>query len=138
MRYHYSRRLFYSFVCCALSCALLLLLCAPFSTPAAAGPTQSVFPVESAPVSLAGVVGPSSRIPESLLLKNGPRSPENIEYFNTLNSSSNKSFEYGLDPGGVPFAKKDDGSKARFIDSIHSFDSAFIIPHIFSIRTSFN
>jgi hypothetical protein len=116
MRHHYSRRLFYCFVCCALSCALLLLMCIPFTTPAAAGPTHPVFLVESAHASLAQVVGPSSRVPQSLLLKNGLGSPEDIEYFNTLNSSSNKSFQYGLDPGGVPFAKKDDGSKARFID----------------------
>lgn len=88
MRHHYSRKLFYCFVCCALSCALLLLLCAPFTAPASAGLTQ--------PVRLG--------------------SPENIEYFNALNSNSNKSFQYGLDPGEVPFAKKDDGSKARFIN----------------------
>lgn len=84
MRNHYSRRLFYCSVCCALSCALLLLLCAPFTTPATAGS------------------------------KNGLWSPENIEYVNSLNSNSNKSFQYGLDPGGIPFAIKADGSKARF------------------------
>lgn len=33
-----------------------------------------------------------------------------------LNLVRTSSFQYGLDPGGVPFAKKDDGSKARFID----------------------
>lgn len=115
MRHHYSRKLFYCFVCCALSCALLLLLCAPFTTPAAAGPTQPVFLVESARASLAGVVGPSSGVSQSLLLKNGLGTPENIKYFNSLTATSNKSFQYGLDPGGVPFAKKDDGSKARFI-----------------------
>lgn len=97
-----SRRLSYCFVCCALSCALVLLLCAPFTTPAAAGPTQSVFLGESARASLDDVVGPSSRDPQSLLLKNGLGSPENIESLNTLNSSSNKSFQYGLDPGGNP------------------------------------
>lgn len=117
MRHYYSRRLYYCFVCCALSCALLLLLCAPFSTPAAAGPTQPAFLVGSARASLTEVVGPSSRVPQSLFLKNELESSENVEYFNTLNSSSNKSFEYGLDPGGVPFAKKkDDGSKAKFIN----------------------
>lgn len=84
MRKLYSRRLFYCFVCCALTCALLLLLCAPFTTPATAGPELG--------------------------------SAENIEFFNALESSSNKSFQYGLDTAGVPFAEKDDGSKARFIN----------------------
>jgi len=43
------------------------------------------------------------------------RSRTTIDYLNNLESNTDKSFEYGFDPDGVTFARKADGTKARYV-----------------------
>lgn len=45
----------------------------------------------------------------------GDRSGTAIDYLNNLDWNTDKSFEYGFDPDGVTFARKADGTKARYV-----------------------
>jgi len=49
----------------------------------------------------------------------GGRSITAIDYLNSLDFNIDKSFEYGFDPDGVTFARKADGTKARYVVLSH-------------------
>src|SRR5215213_3801005 len=107
MRYSSSPILFQKIVCAVLATALTVSLTAPTSSRAAT--RIPISPPVSEPI-------PSGGSLEVAFVKYfGFRSLTIIDRLNTLDFSSDKSFEYGFDPDGVTFARKADSSKARYV-----------------------
>ncbi len=116
MRSHHSQNLSYYFVSSAISCALVISLCVPFTSSVKARREGSTKAKSSASAN-----APAAQtwvVPfEVAAFGNGLEAKMygGMNYVNTLKASSNKSFRYGLDRDNVPFAQKTDGTTGRFI-----------------------
>jgi|GEM_PF-1476643 len=110
MRYSSLRRSFRKIFCGVLATALTVSLCALPNSRAASRPSISrASNTRSQPLTI-------SSSPDWAFAKYfGGRSITAIDYLNSLDLNTDKSFEYGFDPDGVTFARKADGTKARYV-----------------------
>ena len=107
MRYSSFPTCFQKILCAVLATALTVPLSALSSSRAAT-------PVSISPT-ISGPIASSSSLEWAFAKYLGSPSLAVIDYSNTVDMNSDKSFDYGLDPDGVAFARKADGSKARYV-----------------------
>lgn len=112
MRYSSSLTSFHKILCVVLATALVLSFCMlpgsraasryPVSQPSSTTPNETIALPSSLELAMARYLGS-----QPLTV---------IDYLYTLDANSNKSIKYGFDSDGVSFARKSDGSKARYVD----------------------
>lgn len=107
MRYSSSRRSFNKILCAVLATAVTISLSAPPSSPAASrAPIFQLSDRTLQPI-------PRNSLEWTFTKYFGGRSITTMDYLNSLDTD--KSLSYGSDPDGVTFARKADGTKARYV-----------------------
>ena len=101
IRYSSSRRSFHRILCAVLATALTVSL--------------STLPSSRASNTRSQLVRLISSPDWAFVRYRGYRPMTTIDYLNGLDLNTDKSFEYGFDPDGVTFARKADGTKARYV-----------------------
>lgn len=115
MRCSSSFRSFHKILCAVLATALTLSLCILPGSVAASRDSVSEKSTTKLPTANETIT-PGGSVDWAIARYLGSQPQTVIGYLNTLDAKSNKSIEYGFDSDGVAFARKRDGSKARYVD----------------------
>ena len=106
---------FHKILCSVLATALILSLCALPSS--RAGSRDSVSQALTTTVHTANeTITVSSSLDGALAKYLGSQPLTVMDYLNTPDGKSNRSIQYGFDSDEVTFARKRDGTKARYVD----------------------
>ncbi len=127
MRTYQSQRPSHYFVFSFLSCVLVLLLCAPFTSLVAVsrkdGTKAKSNSIMNVPAAQPEVKQRSNEMIDDIAFTSlsfdsrwKMKSYKLMNFAGTLNASANKLFQYGLDKDNIPFAQKADGTKGRYVN----------------------